>query len=163
MKFYFHLPGQPYNGSHYVGPNVSDSFERKTRRLIDHQLPLSQIHHPEVNRRIGLMKGRIYYQADLKAQPEYPDLMSTDHLRGRWTYASEVAELERFRADSFLVLRKPHWLTFDPNSESLNRLQIQKVIKDHFTHRKFPIHIAIVREGIEIERLFVVADTWPDD
>ena len=61
VKFYLYLSSGTFIGSHYIGPNAGDTFERKMERLFDHQLPRSITHFPEVEVRQALVKGRMFY------------------------------------------------------------------------------------------------------
>lgn len=162
VKFYLYLPDCQHNGSHFIGPSSSDTFERKTDRLFGRQLPLSRTHRPEVNRRHAMMKGRIYYPARCTNVDVTPKHLAKGHLRGTWLRASE---LETFQTDpswNYHLLRKPHWLTVDPDGPSLDRNQFRQFVDNHFEINTLPLHFAVVRNGHENARLFVVTDGWPN-
>lgn len=44
VKFYLWCPDRTVEGSHLIGPNAADTFERKINRLLQHQLPVGQTH-----------------------------------------------------------------------------------------------------------------------
>jgi hypothetical protein len=162
VKFYLCLPDCQHNGSHFIGPSSSDTLERKTDRLFGHQLPLSRTHRPEVDRRNAMMKGRIYYPAGCTDVDVKPKHLAEGHLRGTWLRASELETFQTDPSSSYHLLRKPHWLTVDPDGPSLDRNQFRQFVHNHFEINTLPLHFAVVRNGRENARLFVVTDGWPN-
>lgn len=162
VKFYLYLAGGMHNGSHFVGPNASDTFERKTQKLFKHQLPLSRAHHLDVDQCAAMMKGRIYLHAESTAPAVVPRWMADSHLRGTWLQASEFDKLRCHASASWQVLEKPFWLTADPNAKSLTIDQFKSVVQNHFANSAYPIHCAALESGHELERVFIVSDEWPN-
>ena len=61
VKFYLFRPDHVAFGSHYLGPNATDTLDRKVDRLLHHQLPRSETLYPEIEIRQPFLKGRIFY------------------------------------------------------------------------------------------------------
>ena len=80
VKFFLHTAESNDSGSHFIGPNSADNFERKTRRLFEHQLPLSEVRFPEVARREAFVKGRIFYHPRQAVPNTLPALLAGNHL-----------------------------------------------------------------------------------
>lgn len=169
VKFFLQY-SDPQMPSCYVGPNPSDHFEKKYRRLIDHQLPLSRSAFPEVRHRLPLVKGRIFYHRG-KPQDDIVDPagLAPDHLRGTWIHRREWDWLRcRDRDHRYLVLEKPHWLappryrSGEPRLSSIDRLR-QEVDHSLAARRAVQASCLKVDGGIaeEIDRLFIVPDDWP--
>ncbi len=172
VKFFLHTPDSNDSGSHFIGPNSADNFERKTRRLLDHQLPLSKSRFPEVARREAFVKGRILFHPLAAAPTSLPELLSKDHLKGSWIRESELDLLAAADAEvRYRVARKPHWLAPDLANTSDASLQtageIQSLLRIHFSERRTPQLVNVLsidgEHWHESERIFVVSDQWPHD
>lgn len=162
VKFYLWDPENPVHGSCFIGPNTADTLERKVRKLMEHQLPLSARVYPDVEVRRALMKGRVYrnpFHAELKS----PAVLNPKHLRGMWLRMGQLDwlyEMERDGPCEYRVLEKPHWLCATPFATvDVNNLRVR--LADHFESEKKSIHVGISKNGVELTRLFVVADAWP--
>lgn len=177
VKFYLFNPAVWPEEEGLVGPNSSDNFEAKMDRLFSHQLPLSQTAFPEVTERVAYVKGRIFYPhhsaASTATQTMLTDQigkLNVDHEKGIWCRATDCAEfLGQLKADRFAVRKKPHWLAdvrlpFD-SSELLTCSQLTLYLVQHFQDSKRPLMLSSVHQVdeyfTEVERIFVVDDTWP--
>lgn len=163
VKFYLCDPENEVNGSCFIGPNTADTLERKIDRLRRHQLPLSRRDFPEVQERRAFVKGRIYRNPTHRSVSVIPRDTSPDHLRGVWLRHKQLEWLDAVEAQGrceYRVLAKPYWLCSAP-AESLNVNNLLRGLRRHFEDAKQSIHVGIWREGVETERLFVVADQWP--
>jgi hypothetical protein len=172
VKFFLHTPESNDSGSQFIGPNSADNFERKTRRLFEHQLPLSEVRFPEVARREAFVKGQIFYHPRQPAPTMLPALLARDHLRGSWIRESELDLLGASDSEArYRVARKPHWLALDQASLSDGTLQtadeIRSQLKKHFSERRTPQLVNVLSEvdewWQESDRVFVVSDQWPHD
>ena len=171
VKFYLYYPEVNPVDSHFIGPNVKDSFERKMRRLFEYQLPLSQTHFPKVTRRQAFVKGMIFYHPDHSAPTQLPEKLFPTHPRGTWLHLSELSRLtEQHEEPVFLIREKPDWLSATLCSKTDERLlsfvELQCQLKTHFQEQTRPILIsALSCQQItchEVERVFVVPDSWPE-
>jgi hypothetical protein len=172
VKFYLYVPESNDSGSHLIGPNSSDNFERKMQRLFEHQLPLSEERFPEVTRRQAFVKGCIFYHP-LHNQPKsLPDQLSPDHLQGSWIRESELDLLDDSSIPArFRLVRKPHWLSPEMATSSDDTLLTSDDVKDslriHFAERRTPQLVSQLTESEEFwqesSRVFVVSDQWPGD
>jgi uncharacterized protein len=172
VKFYLYIPESNESGSQFIGPNAADNFERKTQRLFDHQLKLSEERFPMVVKREAFVKGRIFYHPLKDAPEELPTALAADHLRGVWIRESELEWLKSSGADAkFRAARKPLWLAPDvatvDDSELRSVDEICDQVRQHFTERRTPqlINALVVCDGVwlESQRIFVVSDQWPND
>lgn len=170
VKFYLYCPEDNPAGSRIIGPNVKDTFERKMRRLLEHQLPLSKKHFPEVTRRQAYVKGMIFYHPDHEPPAQLHECLSPLHLRGTWLHFSELNRLHDQVTDSlFLIREKPDWLSAslcnkkDPRLLSLSDLK--QHLQTHFQKSDRPILIShLTAEQTcfqEVNRLFIVPNHWP--
>jgi len=172
VKFYLYIPESNESGSLFIGPNAADNFERKTQRLFEHQLKLSEDRFPGVAKREAFVKGRIFYHPLRDAPKELPVALAPDHLRGIWIRESELEWL-RSSADEtkFRAARKPLWLAPDvvtPDDSELRTVdEICGRLRQHFTERRTPqlISALIAHDEVwwESQRIFVVSDQWPND
>ncbi len=104
LKFYLYAPDRIANGSHFIGPNAADNFERKRDRLLTKQLPFGRLYDPEIQRSQHLVKGVIFYPEGVSEIDEMPDNLNPLHARGTWQFYSEVKDR------SAEMMAKPFWL-----------------------------------------------------
>ena len=172
VKFFLHTPESNDSGSHFIGPNSADNFERKTRRLFEHQLRLSENRFPDVGCREAFVKGRIFYHPLTPVPTVLPELLARDHLKGSWIRESELDLLGTSDAEArFRVARKPHWLAPDKAEFSdvtlltANKMRLQ--LQEHFSQKRTPQLVNVLAERAvgwhESDRVFVVSDQWPHD
>jgi hypothetical protein len=164
VKFYLGVSdtSQPAN---WLGPAQRDRLDIKTSRLLNHQGRLS--HRPEavqlfeqlgiqVDETWLILKGRLFYPAGVNANT--PHGAYPDHLRGFWI---DQCSLSSLGAPFWLPLERHQWLApltrIDPAICLDNRALIEKW---QHTPLQYPVCIARVIEGVEVERGFVVADNW---
>jgi uncharacterized protein len=172
VKFYLFIPESNESGSQFIGPNAADNFERKTQRLFEHQLKLSEERFPSVVKRVAYVKGRIFYHPLRDAPEALPTALAPDHLRGIWIRESELEWLRSSGDETkFRVARKPLWLAPDvvtPDDSELRTISgICRYLRRHFAERRTPQLInALIAHGDvwrESQRIFVVSDQWPND
>ena len=177
VKFYLFVPEASSAIERLVGPNSSDSFESKMDRLFHHQLPLSQRAFPEVTKRVAFVKGRIFYphqftQCHAVRSPTFalPDRLNSEHETGVWCRAADCqAFLAQLTANRYVVRRKPHWLADSLRSfgsaDVMSRLEMIDYLLQHFKSSKRPLMLSSLIEVNgwfeEVDRIFVVDDTWP--
>ncbi|NQV26383.1 MAG: DUF1853 family protein [Rhodopirellula sp.] len=185
VKFYLYLPNTKETGSHFIGPNAADNFERKMTRLFEHQLPMSENRFPGVNQRIAFVKGRIFYHPFDAEAAALPGRLSPEHLRGSWIRESELDLLDQLGAAAqtvgFRIARKPHWLapdsvtdasafdhkSIDHESELQTADGLKSLLRQHFTERRTPQLVNRLTIGghssHDFSHVFVVSDQWPHD
>lgn len=171
VKFYLHYPFENQTGSHFIGPNAKDTFEKKRRRLFEHQLPLSETHFPAVKCRMAYIKGIIFYHPHHTPPTQLPELLSPTHLKGLWVSQSELDWLvEQDREAVYQIREKPDWLSpsvRDSGDEKLLTFsELKQTLDVHFQEHHRPLMISALKQNQndcrEIERLFVVSDMWPE-
>ena len=165
VKFYLHLPSQPYNGSHLVGPNSNDSFQQKLDRLLNHQLKLTD-HAPDLVgaqsvQRMAFVKGRIYYHLHHQSANVIVPGLADYHSHGVWFHANEWST-ERFANFKYIcVMLKPHWLSPTATANQLDLIQFTSLVQERFANSHRPIHGCF--NGDPNQCFFVVSDNWPND
>lgn len=169
VKFYLHFPGRLLDDDQYIGPNATDTLERKTKRLLQHQLPRSQSYFPEVKVRAALVKGRIFYHPRQESRPELPSQLSPDHLRGLWIRNSELDALSSGPDVRFRRLHKPLWLSDEvggvEDEDILSADDLGESLRKHFATSDRAVLISELTPSgqrfVESNRIFVVSDRWP--
>jgi len=164
VKFYLKTRPISPDGSHLIGPNATDNFAKKNKRLFGRQLELSRRLPQSIELRQGLVKGRIFYHPDDPDPGTEPASLNPQHLRGTWIRASEMNHLDHPDV-SYRTLQKPHWLAPETGTDALPFEQFRPVLERHFASSPHPIHLAAFETkdepGRERERIFVVPDHWP--
>ncbi len=171
VKFYLYHSTETSLGSHYIGPNTSDTLERKIDRLFNWQLPLGESFVPEATQRIAHVKGRIFYHPNQAPPSSFPEHLSPTHLKGTWIKSSEWNTFsESGNYQQFRVLRKPNWLAdqiYQPDVSEHGILEkpFRTQLTEHFLKTDHSLMISAFNSSSpgspECERIFVVADHWP--
>ncbi|QDT04584.1 hypothetical protein K227x_29760 [Rubripirellula lacrimiformis] len=170
VKFYLHVPHTKIAGSHFVGPHLKDTFQRKRDRIFDHQLPLGRSHFPEIEIQQTIVKGRIFYALDHPPVQQLPPAMSPGHLRERWLRRADLAAIERQSDSRYQILTKPYWLSdanvHETNPSAIDGRQLNDQISQRFSSSDHPVLVSRLSaesdRWIEAERWFVVPDDWPN-
>ncbi|MFT4548183.1 MAG: hypothetical protein ACI9UA_001465 [Pseudoalteromonas tetraodonis] len=164
-KFYLYCADHQFAGSHFIGPNAGDTFERKRDKIFERQLPLSESHFPEVAVRSAFVKGRIFYHPNQKPPDQLPDSLSENQLRGTWLRQSETAWLESLGDTNFRIARKPFWLAAGGTGYELSLDDLRICLERHFSSTSHPILFSAGGAGGaggKQQMIFVVPDSWPN-
>ncbi|MGB7327198.1 MAG: DUF1853 family protein [Rubripirellula sp.] len=164
IKFYLYQPDHPVDGSHFVGPNRRDTFERKMDRIFSHQLPLSRTHVEGVQVRQAIVKGRIFYSNEFDSPTHYPNRLANGHLRGGLLHRHEFEDTDRFSGAVFGFLTKPFWLSSQTMTEDDDRIldlsEFTAELANRFASDPTPVLASrlVGRDGVmmETERFFVL-------
>tara|TARA_R110002049_G_scaffold4601_5_gene32006 strand:+ start:17587 stop:18360 length:774 start_codon:yes stop_codon:yes gene_type:complete len=177
VKFYLYVAGQRVIGSHYIGPNARDTLERKTQRLHQHQLPLSDLEMARIRIGAGALepitksnwvRGMIFYRPGEPVSTGASSILAPGHPRGVWIRESELDWFGRQPAShTYRVLRKPFWLSArgdDVDSAAANQDHVVEQLQRHFRIEKHPVMIGCFSTSLssEVCRLMVVGDSWPE-
>lgn len=159
VKFFLCVPG--HSPSEFPGPNANDNYEAKLTKLFDKQLGRSEQYVPEVESRLGIMKGMLFYR---QGDPEVaaPPRLSPTHQRGGWL---RVNELDSLSDDGFVIATKPHWLAPQIDSVVLSKDELGATLTTHFAQTDQPVMVSCRGADdhtMEINRLFVVDTAWPE-
>ena len=158
--------------SNYVGPNLMDNFDEKSRKIMQAQLALGQ--HAAAQSYLtepltaakALIKGWLFYPAN--STPALPEI-TPQHCRGLWC---RVSELTRFGSLNFSELARLEWLApARVNSTQLiTGAELQTKLQQQFALDFRPVLVAQVERVdtesdafIEVQRVFVVPDNWNED
>ncbi|GAA0681983.1 DUF1853 family protein [Marinobacterium maritimum] len=170
VKFYLGHTDAETRQPYWFGPNSRDRLDLKTARLLQHQTRLAaQPAAQPVLESLGLqapptprifMPGYLFYPCQGKLPA--PEQADPDHGQGRWCYASEVLALE---PEGWVVLHKPHWLVDwqQPEAPLPGRL-LQAAAEVQQSGRACLLArvVAAPTGWVEVERLFVVPNNWPE-
>ncbi len=160
VKFFLHYPND--DGSHFPGPAARDNFERKANQLFDVQLELSQQHVPDVTKRVGIVKGRVFHQVGAPEPTGLPHRLNPNCLGGAWVSEKDVANLDTFGDVGFHFVQKPHWFAPLHDAEIVSRADFLAQLSNHFDGPAYPVMLSLrASDGTEVERCFVVPDAWP--
>lgn len=170
VKFYLYLPDNDVAESSFIGPNPSDNFERKINRLFDHQLPVSRKAFPSVQKRLAIVKGRIFYHPNIARPATLPSRMFGQHLQNTWVHNNETDWFAEVHGNhAFRILRKPNRLADDlaatDTPSLMNSHQLLRWLTKHFEETDRPCLVSILKiessAAAEVDRVFVVDNTWP--
>ena len=191
VKFYLWCPERSVEGSHLIGPNAADTFERKITRLLQHQVPLGQTKQATEQLRktreslaspaepVGIerpqsqafVRGRIFYPAEFHkshgdvAECAHPSQLSPGHLRGVWIKESELGQLVELPGEWFALVEKPYWLA-PPERFDLSAAMVIDRLKTHFQRSRSPQLLAcslrpMLPDEVETQHVFVMPEEWP--
>ncbi|KAA1171127.1 DUF1853 family protein [Marinobacter salinexigens] len=156
----------------WYGPNARDRLDLKSDRLLHHQsqrtrepqtralLQSHRIDSPLTAR--VFMPGYLFYP--LNPVLSSPSGCPENHLRGRWTYASDTKEID---TSHWVQLLKPHWIgpwlqqhlpLSDAADNALGKIE-QDQIPRLFAQLAFSERF---HQWCEVERYFIVPSCWPD-
>ena len=164
-KFYLLVPpaGQL---AHYIGPNLIDNLEEKSRKIFQAQLRLGQ--HPEAQRYLqqpltaarALLKGWLFYPPEhMTALAE----INPAHCRGVWCRLSELLQLP---GRQYAVLPRLAWLAPARvhTSQVLEVADLHQQLQRQFEHDARPVLAAQLSadgaDWIEVGRVFIVPQDW---
>jgi len=175
VKFYLLFPDsfnsqtrhQPPDGSELIGPNATDNFQKKTNRLLTHQLPLGQQQLGAVRSR-AFVRGMIFYPLE-EIEYELPSHLADDHLHGHWFYAGQLDAFHQWSDFQFCVLNKPWWLGSVAGIAPTALLSADAMhdhLKRHFQQSHWPQMVSVINTKAEREqeqtRFIIVPDSWPE-
>lgn len=159
--------------SDYVGPNLADRFDLKYRRLVDHQLPLTEREEFAFTGQAGpwaasmFVKGWLFYRDG--AQPLAPAALDVAHSRGFWAARGDWPALvaRQPAGTRWVVLPRLAWLA-PRRLEADDPLQPVEApaLFEAVLAREAPSLVAALTQGEdgawhEISRGFLVDDAWP--
>jgi hypothetical protein len=165
VKFYLNA-GDSTQATNWVGPGQRDRLDIKIKHMHSHQSRLR--HEPAADlvlRQLGievdetwlLLKGRLFYRFGGPASA--PPQACPEHLRGFWISASRFSEA--FVGRQLLALKRSQWLA-PLEGVNMSHTVDSKTLLDRIADqlKAFPQCLAVIQNGVEITRGFVVADDW---
>ncbi len=158
LKFYLYSPDREVHGSHFIGPNAADTFERKRDRLLDKQVPLGKVSHPEISWSHVMVKGMIFYRPD-ETRPEIlPVGLNPNHSRGIWV--KDGVDIEVLRDLRGTVLQKPFWLAGPEMEGGIGEDQCAAESTPISHPQFYRLHESHGNGAMAGQRLFVVPEGW---
>lgn len=170
VKFYLGYP-QGDGETLWYGPNSRDRLDRKAQRMLEHQSRLTR--QPEARKALAdlgitspvipriFMPGYLFYPPD--GPVTLPDFVPADHPRGRWQYHNRVAGQG---VNAWVPLRKPHWLgpwSQPDRPDPEQAVAALDAVAKHASPRLFAVlsKSPVTGHWTEVERVFVVPESWP--
>jgi hypothetical protein len=156
----------------WLGPNTDDRFGTKYERLVSHQLRLSenpvaaaQLADKGIKVEISrcFMKGRLFHPWRDFANNELtvPDGVNPDHERGWWIPYGEFLRDFDDRGYRYVYLTKSLWLAPLTQADFTSPLSFLELVEFlQSPHVEQATHVAIVDDGGEVSRGFVVNQQW---
>ena len=171
VKFYLGT-GDGRTLAAWYGPNTSDRFDIKLRRLVEHQLVLGEDPHARTllaDRGLNLnasrcfMKGRLFHPWERFHSNEWlvPDVVNPAHERGWWLPQADFLPVFTGLACRFVYLPKSLWLaplTPADYDDSLSCWELTQLLDSPATEQA--THVAMVAEEGEISRGFIITNQW---
>jgi len=170
IKYYLGVP-EPGGKALWYGPNARDRLDLKTDRLLHQQSQRTRL--PEARALLtdagiaGPVLPRIFMPGYLfhptVADVKVPEYVPANHLRGRWCYLSQVRPSA---IPGWVTLNKPHWIGPWHQSEPPAPGAIAAALNTIKRHN-VPLLFAKLEQDVvsglwqEVDRLFVVPDSWP--
>jgi hypothetical protein len=170
LKFYLGT-GDRLKTGNWFGPQGRDRLDLKLHKLNSRQLRLLDspegkemlkergLSSPEAH---ALIKGYLFHPfADWKrALFPVPPEVNPQHAHGWWIHESDLGNAIE-RHDAWQVLPKIDWLAPAKMPSARSKDQILAWVKHHFEHdQRPPMLVALDPSGLEVERGFVVPDSW---
>ena len=152
----------------FLGPNLADSLGEKMRKILYHQLALSQ--HPaaqsylpqQVTSTQAFIKGWLFYQQEQTWFPQGLGVSAT-HCRGYWC---ALSDLQLDHEARYILLPRLRWLAPAKVmlSASLDAVDVRQALLQHVKQEHSPMLLVTLAltasDGLEICRGFVVPDDW---
>ncbi|KKO12751.1 DUF1853 family protein [Pseudohongiella sp.] len=175
VKFYLGYMARNDLEIRWYGPNARDRLDLKSSRMLREQSQRCRLPEtiatlsasgitPPVTSRI-FMPGYLFYPRDSALTA--PASADSGHLRGYWLRLPDARKrAQSDMSETWVVLRKPHWLgpwsqTGTPEAEALSSVFAE--IESSDTPRLFAslAHDKASASWREVQRFFVVPDSWP--
>ena len=170
LKFYLGT-GDRLETRNWYGPGGRDRLDLKLDKLESHQLRLLQRQEgQEQLKERGLaaaeshtlIKGYLFHPFLEWAAGRRlaPACVNREHAHGWWIHLSDLASLGG-RGRRWKCLEKREWLAPARGHAAMDTEELEGWLHNHFdSDDRPPMIVAISEEGHEVERGFVVPDTW---
>jgi uncharacterized protein len=174
VKFYLGVPKGHENPSawnNWWGPNKVDRLDIKLRRLMEHQIPLSDTpqalemlaqENIHIDKKEIDLKGYLCYP--LNSDMPAPTDINPNHLRATWLDYNTIDALpKRCYWD---ILPRLRWLSpvAFPEKPELTTSKLVKTLDQHFKKMHAPLLIVrlkkVLKQYIEQERFFITPSDW---
>ena len=169
LKFYLQIQddAQP---KYMLGPSTRDNLGKKLEKLLEAQIPLSQIDeiqndYPGIEPKL-MVKGIFFYP--WQQSWSLSEGVSTNHLKGAWLSLDALASFND-SSGKWLLRKKPNWiggLQLKDAKTLLSISEIKTLCQEAFSEEKGPQFISRFRlmDGIweEESYFFVCPNEWPE-
>lgn len=170
LKFYLQVANSA-EPVYMLGPSTRDNLAKKLDKLLDAQIPLSQIEeiqkdYPAIQAKL-MVKGIFFYPWGQNWTLSQG--VSAKHLRGNWLSLDAFKQLSN-NSDKWLLRKKPNWiggLEFTDPKSLFDLFEVSEQCALAFAENKGPQFISRFKltNGLwqEEEHFFVCPDAWPEN
>jgi len=172
-KFYLNS-GHGIRRSDWIGADGKDRLDKKTNRMLDHQLQLSKYPATQtvldknnwiINKHVGVFRGKLFWHLNQKPTTS-PYWMNPMVEHGFWCHVSELSQLIDLDILDWYVIDKSFWFSkiAQQDIEHLQLLTLKELIELVSNHQSAVKIVGCDRKsGYEVKRGFVFPDTqiWP--
>ena len=177
VKFYLGI-GDTRVWENWYGPAKKDRLDLKMNHLVDHQTKLS-LHEAtkkvlrekkiKIDNSGVILKGCLFYPSNNGSSDnsasgnqvnDAPKFASSDHCKSRWLRLSDCGTSLK-HDDVYYPLVGEGWMA-SLDSTQLEMTYTQSEIINVMTNGKYrlPLLISVIKQGLEVEKIFIVQDDW---
>ena len=170
IKFYLGV-GNTVRHDAWYGPGKKDRLDTKVAHLLNHQTALSQ--HPVAQAVLAqrgividecavILKGRLFYPRQRSGPAYQPLSATTTHLAGYWLTRSRFEQTD-YSDERFEPLIRSGWMSRNPTAAGSRLFSAGELLAlvDQGVYR-LPLLVTRLQGDIELERMFIVDNKWPD-
>jgi hypothetical protein len=170
IKFYLGV-GDTVSHQAWHGPGKKDRLDLKIDHLRDRQTLLST--QPLARARLDqrgivisdcavILKGRLFYPWQRRAPRYHPQAVNPSHLAGCWLTRDQFVQATDPDA-RYIPMIGSGWMSDNSTNEQVESFSAVELIRRlDKGYCRLPLHVCRLEAPLGHERLFIVANNWPD-